>query len=91
MNKTELLEIIAKDVKIPKTVAGQAIDTILAAITKALAKGDVVTFVGFGSFATSKRKARNGRDPRSGKTLHIPAKVVPKFRAGKKLKDAVAK
>ena len=66
-----------------------AVDATLAAIQKALKKGNVVTLVGFGTFRVSKRKARTGRNPQTGKAIKIAAKKVPVFKAGKGLKDAV--
>jgi len=71
-------------------VCAQAVDATLSAISDALGKGEKVTLVGFGTFSVLKRKARRGRNPQTGKTLQIPAKKVPKFAAGKGLKEAVA-
>lgn len=89
MNKSELIEVIAKDADISKAAAGRALDSAIAAITKSLKKGDDVTLVGFGSFSVGKRAARTGRNPQTGATIKIKAAKVPKFRAGKALKDAV--
>ena len=89
MNKSELIEIIAKDAEISKAAAGRALDAATSAIKKALKKGDAVTLVGFGTFGVGKRAARTGRNPRTGATLKIKAAKVPKFRPGKALKDAV--
>ena len=72
-----------------KKEASSAVDAALAAIKKALKKGDAVTLVGFGTFGVKKRKARVGRNPQTGKVLKIAAKKVPVFKAGKGLKDAV--
>ncbi|MFA6408634.1 MAG: HU family DNA-binding protein [Gammaproteobacteria bacterium] len=91
MNKTELIEIVAKNADLPKAGAARCVDAVIAAITKALSKKDPVVLVGFGTFSVGKRKARMGRDPRTGKTISIRAKMVPKFKAGKQLKDAVDK
>ena len=91
MNKTELIEVVAKQTGLSKAAAQRAVDAVTCAITKALSKKDSVVVVGFGSFSVSKRKARIGRDPRTGKTINIKAKSVPKFKAGKQLKDAVDK
>ena len=88
MNKAELIDEVAK-VTCSKKEAGAAISTTLAAIQKALKKGDTVTLVGFGTFKVSKRKARKGRNPQTGAALKIAAKKVPVFKAGQGLKDAV--
>lgn len=88
MNKADLIEEVAK-VTCSKKEAVLALDAILAAIQKTLKKGNDVTLVGFGTFKISKRKARLGRNPQTGKALKIAAKKVPVFKAGKGLKDAV--
>jgi len=90
MNKADLVEAVVKIVG-KKTVAEDAIDCVLDTIAKALKKGDKVTLIGFGTFSVAKRAARTGRNPQTGKALKIKAKKVPKFVAGKKLKDTVAK
>ena len=89
MNKGELVESIAKDAKITKAEAQAALDSVVGAVTKALKKGQKVTLVGFGTFSTSKRSAREGRNPQTGKPIKIPAKKVAKFTPGKALKDAI--
>ena len=89
MNKSELIDDIAKSAGISKASAGRALDAMTAAITKALKKDELVTLIGFGSFYVGKREARNGRNPRTGATIKIKAANSPKFRAGKALKDAV--
>lgn len=89
MNKSELIEHIAKQADISKAAATRALEAFLAGVTKSLKKGDSVTLVGFGTFAVTKRAARNGRNPRTGATIKLKAAKVPKFRAGKALKDAV--
>ena len=89
MNKSELIEHIAKQADISKAAAARALEALLAGVTKSLKKGDSVTLVGFGTFAVTKRAARNGRNPRTGATIKLKAAKVPKFRAGKALKDAV--
>lgn len=89
MNKTELIEIIAKEAGISKAAAGRAIDATTNAITAALKKGEPTVLVGFGSFKVSKRAARNGRNPQTGKAIKIAARKAPTFSAGKALKDAV--
>ena len=88
MNRAELIEEVAK-VTCSKKEAVAAVDATLAAIKKALKKGDAVTLVGFGTFDVKKRKARIGRNPQTGAVLKIAAKKVPVFKAGKGLKDAV--
>ena len=89
MNKGELIEKIAKDAKVTKSQAGDALDSFLNAVTGTLAKGGKVTLVGFGTFSVSKRAARKGRNPQTGAPLTIAAAKTPKFRAGKALKDAL--
>ena len=88
MNKAQLIDELAK-VTCSKKEAVQALDATLAAIQKALKKGDAVTLVGFGTFRISKRKARKGRNPQTGEVIKIAAKKVPVFKAGKGLKAAV--
>jgi len=90
MNKSELIEVAAKEADISKVAAGNALDAIVAAITKAVSKGDTVTLIGFGTFSSSKRAARTGRNPQTGKELKIAATTVPKFKAGAGFKAAVA-
>lgn len=89
MNKSELIESIAKDAEISKAAAGRALDGMMNAVTKALKSGDTVTLVGFGTFYVGKRAARDGRNPKTGEPLKIPASKTPKFRAGKTLKDSI--
>ena len=89
MNKGDLVDKIAAAHGISKTAAGGAIDTMVNAVTSALKKGDRVTLVGFGTFSTSQRKARNGRNPQTGATIKIAARRVAKFSAGAELKKAV--
>lgn len=89
MNKSDLIEHIAKQSDISKAAAGRALDAAIGAIKAALKKGQTVSLVGFGSFSVSKRAARTGRNPRTGAALKIKAAKVPKFRAGKALKDAL--
>jgi DNA-binding protein HU-beta len=88
MNKGDLINEVANIVG-TKKAAQEAVDCILSTITKALKKKDTVTLVGFGTFKVDKRKARKGRNPRTGEEIKIKAKKVPKFVAGKALKDAV--
>jgi DNA-binding protein HU-beta len=89
VNKSELIDAIAGQADISKAAAGRALDGALEAVKEALQKGDMVTLVGFGTFYVGKRAARNGRNPRTGKTIKIAAASLPKFRAGKSLKEAV--
>ena len=89
VNKSELIDQIAKAAGVSKAAAGRSLDATTAAITKAMKKGDPVTLIGFGTFYVGQRAARNGRNPRTGSTIKINAANSPKFRAGKALKDAV--
>ena len=89
MNKTEIIEHIAKSADISKAAAGRSIEATIAAIKTAMRKGGSVTLVGFGTFFVGKRAQRVGRNPRTGAAIKIKAAKVPKFRAGKALKDAV--
>ena len=89
MNKTELIEYIAMNADLSKADAGRALEATLGAIKTTLRKGGAVTLVGFGTFAVGKRTARTGRNPRTGAAVKIKAAKVPKFKAGKGLKDAL--
>ena len=89
MNKTELIEHIAKNADLSKAAAGRALEAAMGAITTTLRKGGAVSLVGFGTFAVGKRAARTGRNPRTGAAVKIKASKVPKFKAGKGLKDAL--
>jgi DNA-binding protein HU-beta len=89
MNKTEIIDHISKSADISKAAAGRALEAAVAAIKTAMKRGGMVTLVGFGTFYVGKRAARAGRNPRTGDTIKIKAARVPKFRAGKALKDAV--
>jgi DNA-binding protein HU-beta len=89
MNKSELIEAVASAAELTKADAGRAIDATVAAITDALSKGDSLSLIGFGTFSISERAARAGRNPRTGETIQIKAAKLPKFKAGKALKDAV--
>ena len=89
MNKGDLVSEVAKVVG-SKKAAEDAVKCVMASITASLKKGDKVTLIGFGTFSVRKRAARTGRNPHNGKELKINAKKIPKFVAGKKLKDAVA-
>lgn len=90
MNKGDMVTAMAQAAKISKTDAEKTLNSMIAAVTGALKKGDSVTLVGFGTFSTSKRAARQGMNPRTKKKMTIPAKKVAKFKAGKKLNDSVA-
>ncbi|NKB16770.1 MAG: HU family DNA-binding protein [Sphingomonadales bacterium] len=89
MNKQELIAAVADASGLSRADAGKAVEGVFDSITKALKKGDEVRLVGFGTFATQKRKASTGRNPRTGETMKISASTQPKFKAGKGLKDAV--
>ena len=89
MNKADMIEQIAQAAEVSKSAAERAVDALVSAIKTSLRKGEMVTLVGFGTFYVGKRKARTGRNPRTGETLAIQATRVPKFRAGKALKDAI--
>ena len=89
MNKSELIDQIAASADLSKAAAGRALDATIAAVQASLKKGGTVTLVGFGTFYVGKRAARAGRNPRTGASIKIKAAKVPKFRAGKGLKDAV--
>jgi len=88
MNKGDIIDVVAKTT-CSKVEAVKAVNAFLEAIKKTLKKGEKVTLVGFGTFSVAKRSARKGRNPQTGKPLKIAAKKVPKFKAGKALKDAV--
>lgn len=89
MTKAELITKMAAGAKISKAAAGKALEAFLDGVKASLKKEDRVTLVGFGTFSVSKRKARKGRNPRTGKEIKIPARKVPKFTAGKALKEAI--
>jgi DNA-binding protein HU-beta len=89
MNKGELIDKIAKDAKISKVQASNALNSAIDGVVSTLKKGSKVTLVGFGTFSVSSRKARTGRNPQTGAPLKIPAKKVTKFAAGAELKKAV--
>ncbi len=89
MTKAELIDRIAKDAKISKKAGEVALNTFVKAVKESLKKGKAVTLVGFGSFGVAKRSARMGRNPQTGAAIKIKAAKVPKFKAGKALKDAV--
>jgi DNA-binding protein HU-beta len=89
MNKQELIAKVAKDTGVAKSKAAGAVESVIDGITRALKKGDTITFVGFGTFKTSQRKARVARNPRTGAPIKVPKRRVVRFSAGKALKKAV--
>ena len=89
MNKTELIEAVAKEAKLSKKDAGAAVAAVFDEMTKALKKGDKVQMIGFGTVEVRKRAARKARNPQTGDEIKIKATNVPAFKAGKALKDAV--
>jgi len=91
MNKVDLVNAIAKKSGTTKRTAEAMVDAFTNTVTKSVSKGEKVTLIGFGSFSTLQRHARTGRNPRTGKTIQIPAKKVPRFAPGKAFKDALKK
>jgi len=89
MNKNELIGAVAEASGLSRSDATKAVEGVFDTITGALSKGDEVRLVGFGTFSVAKRKASEGRNPRTGEPMKIPASIQPKFKAGKGLKDAV--
>ncbi len=89
MNKTDLIAAVADEVDLPRTKTAEVVEIVLAVIGSALRRDDEVRLVGFGTFATVKRKGGLGRDPRTGKELTIPASVSVKFKPGKGLRDVL--
>ncbi len=89
MNKNELIAQVADKTGLTKAAAGEAVDATFDAVTSALKGGEEVRIIGFGNFAVTERAASEGRNPRTGETIQIPASKTPKFKAGKGLKDAV--
>ena len=89
MNKAEMVEHIAQAAELSRSAAERAVDAMVAAVKLSLRKGDSVTLVGFGSFYVSQRAPRKGRNPKTGAEIRIAAAQVPRFRAGKALKDAL--
>ena len=89
MNKNELIGTVAESCGLSKSDASNAVEGVFDAIQKALANGDEVRLVGFGTFSVAKRKASTGRNPRTGEPMEIKASNQPKFKAGKGLKDSV--
>ncbi len=89
MTKAELVEFVAEHADLTKADAARALDAVVAGVTKGLKKEGKVTLVGFGTFTAKKRAARTGRNPQTGAEVKIAARVVPGFKAGSKLKDAL--
>lgn len=89
MNKNDLVSAVADTSGLSKSDAGKAVDSVFGAITGALKSGSEVRLVGFGTFAVAERAASEGRNPRTGEKINIPASKQPKFKAGKGLKDSV--
>lgn len=89
MNKTDLINAVAEQAELSKKDATNAVDAVFSTITNALAEGDKVQLIGFGNFETRERAARKGRNPQTGEEIEIAATVVPAFKPGKALKDAV--
>lgn len=89
MNKSELIAAIAESTDLPKTTATAVVDAFTQSVTSALQNGDSVSLVGFGTFEVKQRAAREGRNPKTGAPLQIPASKLPSFKPGKTLKDAV--
>ena len=90
MNKSELIDAIAESTELSKVASGKALDAVIETIVKAVAKGDGVSLVGFGSFKAAARAAREGKNPKTGEKIKIAATTVPKFSAGATFKAAVA-
>lgn len=91
MNKADLINHIAGETGLTKSQAESAINSFTGAVSKSLSNGEPVTLIGFGTFSVAERSARTGRNPQTGATLKIAAKKLPKFSAGKALKDVVHK
>jgi len=89
MTKAELIDKIATGANLTKADASRSLDAFLHAVQTALKKGQKITLIGFGTFSVAKRKARKGRNPRTGEVIRIPAAKIPKFKAGKTFKEAV--
>jgi len=89
MTKAELVEFVADNADLTKADASRAIEAVMEGVTEGLKKNGKVTLVGFGTFSAKKRDARTGRNPQTGETVKIAARVVPAFKAGSKLKDAL--
>lgn len=91
MNKTELVQALAKEFELPISKTTEIVSHVLELMTKALVKNETIQLIGFGSFSVKKRKARNGRNPKTGETIKIAARKAVHFSVGKGLKEAVNK
>jgi DNA-binding protein HU-beta len=89
VTKAELISSVAEQAGLKKVEAEKAVAAFITSVTSALKSGDKISLVGFGTFSTSKRAARKGQNPQTGKKIDIPAATVPKFKPGKTLKEAV--
>jgi DNA-binding protein HU-beta len=89
MNKGQLIDAVASHAGLTKVQAEKALNAVIDTVSETLSKGDTVALIGFGTFGVAKRAARNGKNPRTGATIKIPARKVPKFTPGKGLKDVV--
>jgi DNA-binding protein HU-beta len=89
MNKAQLIEVVAKAANVTKVDAENVLNAAIDSIKKSVKKGEDVTLIGFGTFTKTKRQARSGRNPQTGKEIKIPAMTVPKFRPGREFKDAI--
>lgn len=89
MNKADLINKVAEKSGLTKTKTAEVIDALVETMQSALAEGDKITLVGFGSFNVSKREAREGRNPKSNEKIHIPAKTVVRFKSGKELTESL--
>lgn len=90
MTKQDLIDVVSEKAGLTKKDTAAVVDAILETITDSLKQGEKVAIVGFGSFEAKTRKAREGRNPATGETIHIPERTVPSFKAGRALKDALA-
>lgn len=89
MTKAELVDFISEEADLTKAEAARALDAVINGVTEGLKKEGKVTLVGFGTFTAKKREARTGRNPQTGETVKIAARIAPGFKAGNKLKDAL--
>ncbi|MFC3193619.1 HU family DNA-binding protein [Marinicella sediminis] len=89
MKKQDFIKAVADSANVSQSTASDCFDAVVGTITESLQKGEKLTFVGFGTFSVKERAARQGRNPRTGKTIEIKAAKIPAFKAGKALKDAV--
>lgn len=89
MNKAQLIEVVAKAANVTKVDAENVLNAAIDSIKKSVKRGEDVTLIGFGTFTKTKRQARSGRNPQTGKEIKIPAMTVPKFRPGREFKDAI--